>query len=101
MKRILFMSIIMAFMALGAGCQMLDSGPTTPAESTEDPGQVTIDLDSETGGFTFSDELPAFGEEELFEPVEMGKDYEDRTEDDGEVHRADRCRGDRRRDLRR
>jgi hypothetical protein len=85
MKRIFFMSMIIALMALGVGCQLTDSGPTTPEEPAEDPGQVTIDLDSETGGFTFSDEQPAFGEAELFEAVDIGTDYEDGTANDAEV----------------
>jgi hypothetical protein len=66
MKRnLLAISIIASLLVLASGCQWLND--TTSPEPVE-TAQV-VDLDSPTGGFTFSDEEPAFGEDELYEPM--------------------------------
>jgi hypothetical protein len=67
MKRNLLASLIViaSLLVLSSGCQWLnDTTSPEPVETTE-----VIDLDSPTGGFTVLDEEPAFGEDELYEPM--------------------------------
>jgi hypothetical protein len=77
MKRNLLAITIASLLVLAGGCQWLDNG-TAPV--TADKEQV-IDLDSPTGGFTFTDEEPAFGEPELFEPMFNEVAVDDTTSD--------------------
>jgi hypothetical protein len=64
-----------------AGCG--SSGPTTPGTTVAGG----VDLDDEYGGFTFEDELPAFGEPSLFADQLLAEDgdYEDAFADDTTV----------------
>ena len=81
MKRNLLAITIASLLVLVGGCQWLDNG-TAPVST--DREQV-IDLDSPTGGFTFTDEAPAFGEPELFEPMFNEVEVVDTTSDNAQV----------------
>ena len=81
MKRNLLALTIASLLVLAGGCQWLDNG-TAPI--TTDREQI-IDLDSPTGGFTITDEEPAFGEPELFEPMFNEVAVEDTTSDNEQV----------------
>ncbi|MCK4350482.1 MAG: hypothetical protein KAX13_06465, partial [Candidatus Krumholzibacteria bacterium] len=76
MKRSLLVISIISILVLASGCQWLD---TSTAPETASKNQI-IDLDSPTGGFTFTDEEPAFGEAELFEPMFNEVAVEDSTQ---------------------
>jgi hypothetical protein len=81
MKRNLLAITIASLLVLAGGCQWLDNG-TAPVSA--DKEQV-IDLDSPTGGFTLTDEEPAFGEPELFEPMFNEVAVDDTTSDNAQV----------------
>jgi hypothetical protein len=75
----ILLSVLLAAGVVGCG----GSGPTTPG-ATAGGG---VDLDDEYGGFTFDDELPAFGEPALFadEMLAEDADYQDEFADDTTV----------------
>lgn len=81
MKRNLLAITIATLLVLAGGCQWFDNG-TAPVSA--DREQV-IDLDSPTGGFTFTDEEPAFGEPELYEPMFNEVAVDDTTNDNEQV----------------
>ena len=81
MKRHLLAITIASLLVLAGGCQWLDNG-TAPVSA--DREQI-IDLDSPTGGFTITDEEPAFGEPELFEPMLNEVAVDDTTSDNDQV----------------
>ena len=81
MKRSLLAISFILVLALTSGCQWLDN---SAAPETANTDQV-INLDSPTGGFTFTDEEPAFGEAELFEPMFNEVAVEDSTADSTQV----------------
>jgi hypothetical protein len=81
MRRILLAISIIALFALAYGCQWLDTGTAPEAANSE---QI-MDLDSPTGGFTFTDEEPAFGEDELFDPMFNEIAVDDSTADSTQV----------------
>ncbi len=66
-KKAILASSLIAVLALGSNCQLADRTPTAPDSGSDDPTDFAPDLDSPTGGFTLTDELPAFGEPELFD----------------------------------
>jgi hypothetical protein len=77
---------------LGSGCQRSGDGsaPLGPA-GTETTQQ--IDLDSPTGGFTSTDELPAFGEPDEFLSFADESAVEDTCEDNPGIRNMLRMRG--------
>ena len=89
MKNLISMIAAAALIAALSGCFLSDDSPTSPATVPE-PG---IDLDSPTGGFTTSDEAPAFGEPEAFEafnadapvldPIENTYEYQTQLQAEG------------------
>ena len=81
MKRNLLAITIASLLVLAGGCQWLDNG-TAPVSA--DKEQI-IDFDSPTGGFTLTDEEPAFGEPELFEPMFDEVAVDDTTSDNAQV----------------
>ena len=81
MRRLLLAISIIALLVMAYGCQWLDTGTAPETASSE---QI-IDLDSPTGGFTFTDEEPAFGEAELFEPMFNEIAVNDSTADSTQV----------------
>lgn len=68
MKRLLAL-LAVALLISGAGCQLFNSTPTAPENQVSESPSGEINLDDEYGGFTFSDEPPAFGEPESYEPI--------------------------------
>jgi hypothetical protein len=88
MKRSLLALSVISVLVLSFGCQWLDNG-TAPETASND--QI-INLDSPTGGFTFTDEEPAFGEAELFEPMFNEIAVEDSTGDSTQVKELLRAR---------
>ena len=85
MKRTLLFSFLIALFIVGAGCQLSNNGPTSPGTIPGDPAETVIDLDSPTGGFTYLDEEPAFGEPELYEPLMNEEEAEDAYQEKPEV----------------
>ena len=81
MKLKLLAITIASLLVLSGGCQWLDN---TTAPVSADKEQV-INLDSPTGGFTFTDEEPAFGEPELFEPMFNEVAVDDTTSNNAQV----------------
>jgi hypothetical protein len=96
MKKTLLVSLAVSFLVFGAGCQLFDSDPASPSfPSAEKPAETEYDLDSPTGGFTYSDEPEAFGEPELYTTYKNNEIVtEDELENEEEVRcpRADRYR---------
>ena len=81
MMRNLLAITIASLLVLAGGCQWLDNGT---APESADNSQI-IDLDSPTGGFTITDEEPAFGEPELYEPMFNEVAVDDTTCDNDQV----------------
>lgn len=81
MKRNLLAITIASVLVLAGGCQWLDNGTAPESVNKE---QI-IDLDSPTGGFTITDEEPAFGEPELYEPMFNEVAVDDTTSDNEQV----------------
>ncbi len=88
MKRSLLAISIISILVMAYGCQWLE---TSTAPETTSKEQI-IDLDSPTGGFTFTDEEPAFGEAELFEPMFNEVAVDDSTADCPQVQELFRHR---------
>ncbi len=80
----LFLVLVIALMITGAGCQLTDTDTAQPQADEGGQTESVMDLDSPTGGFSYSDEQPAFGEEDEFEPllneVEVDDEYRNREE---------------------
>ena len=93
MKRFFVYLLAVLIMALGAGCQFLESTPASPVaeEVSED---AAIDLDSPTGGLTASDEQPAFGEEdgEYLRSLAVEPLYDDPIQEDARIKAAENNR---------
>jgi hypothetical protein len=88
MRNLLATCIVCSLLVLVSGCQWLDN---TTSPVTAESEQV-IDLDSPTGGFTSTDEEPAFGEVELYEPMLNEVAVNDTTADCDEVQSLSRYR---------
>ena len=76
------LGLIALVIFLGAGCNFLDS---TSSSSDTDITPAVIDLDSPTGGYTETDEHPAFGEEYKFELMGEEPLYGDPLENDDAI----------------
>ncbi len=81
MKKVNILGLILLVMVLGAGCNFLDSTPSSP-DGDITPAEAVIDLDSPTGGFTEADESPAFGEMKQYETMGAEPLYGDPMEND-------------------
>ena len=84
MKRALFSLLVVIFF-FAAGCDSGSDNPATPASIEQN--ENIVDLDSPTGGFTLSDESPAFGESELYTYSSKEPVYNDALENDPEIVR--------------
>jgi hypothetical protein len=85
MKKTVFAFLLISLLAVGSGCQLSKTDTGSPVEPAPQPAETVIDLDSPTGGFTFEDEEPAFGEAELYEPFMNELAVEDPYETDPAV----------------
>lgn len=93
MKRILLVCLLVTFMVSGSGCRLTDGGPSSPVPDTNEPAETGFDLDSPTGGFSYSDEEPAFGEIEEYEPMTNETAIEDACLEDETVKNIINCKG--------
>ncbi|MBD3179013.1 MAG: hypothetical protein GF417_05115, partial [Candidatus Latescibacteria bacterium] len=96
---ILALSIGMVF---AAGCQLFsdDPSPTSSAPVNDEPAEQIVDLDSPTGGYTATDEQPAFGEPENFVFADNEIEYEDGYQNSEEYREKVQTRGTRKFRLR-
>ncbi len=92
MKRIVPAMIALALIAFLAGCFLTEDSPTSPAPVPAAP-EGAIDLNSPTGGFTMSDEAPAFGEPEQYEALSQETQVRDPIENTYEYQTQLRARG--------
>jgi len=69
MKKLVALTALILLVVAGSGCQLFNSTPTSPENSVVENTGGEINLDDELGGFTISDEAPAFGEVEAYEPL--------------------------------
>jgi len=93
MKRLLALFAV-ALLLAGSGCQLFESTPTAPENQISDNTAGEINLDDEYGGFTFSDEPPAFGEPESYEPLLAEEPtYDDPYQYTNEYQKCIRARG--------
>lgn len=92
MKRTYLAFLLIALLAMGSSCQLFNSDSDSPVEPPDNPTETVIDLDSPTGGFTYEDEEPAFGEQELYEPFMNETAVEDTYESDPEIQNMIRHR---------
>lgn len=92
MKRTLFASLVIVLLIIGPSCQLFDSSPTSPEPDVDIQNETGINMDSPTGGFTYSDEEPAFGEPELFTPLMNETAVEDTIEENLRVREMIRHR---------
>ncbi len=84
MKRALF-SLLLAVFIFGAGCDSGSDYTAGPASAEQE--ETVIDLDSPTGGFSLSDEEPAFGEADLYTYSKDEKVYDDEINNDPVMER--------------
>jgi len=79
MRKIFILALSLSFLA-AAGCQLFSDDPSSPASNPtgDDPAEESINLNSPTGGYTATDEQPAFGEPENFNFTEKENEYQDR-----------------------
>lgn len=87
MKRTYLAFLLIALLAVTTGCQLTKTDSSTPVEPPDNPAETVIDLDSPTGGFTYEDEVPAFGEEELFAPFMNETAISDEYEEDPDIQK--------------
>jgi len=91
-KRILAATAALAFVAFVSGCFSSEDSPTSPYPVPQAP-ESGVDLDSPTGGFTTSDEAPAFGEPEQYEALSLEEPVNDPIENTSEYQTQFRARG--------
>ncbi len=85
MKKLLLLLSVVFFISAFTGCE---PGVQTPSSDSEDGYEENIiDLDSPTGGFSLSDEEPAFGEEDKFIYSGYEAEYKDEIDPDRERDR--------------
>lgn len=77
----------------GAGCQFTGNDPTSPGTTPEDQTETAINLDAETGGFTFTDEDPAFGEPDVYRRYNRERRYDDPYRERNRVREMERRPG--------
>ncbi len=86
MKKSLITGLAVLFLIFGAGCQLFESNPAAPVSTDNETAETEYDLDSSTGGFSYSDEPEAFGEPELYSGYTGSEVYvEDQLEDQEEL----------------
>jgi hypothetical protein len=92
MRNSLYAMLAAALVIIGAGCQ-----PSSDGSVSSDPAGLEsaqeIDLNSPTGGFTFTDEAPAFGEPGEFEALVDEDAVQDPYESDPGIQNMMRARG--------
>ena len=84
MKRVLF-SLLLVVFVFAAGCDSGTDNLATPTAGEQE--ENIVDLNSPTGGFSFSDEEPAFGESDLYTYSSKEPVYNDALENDPEIER--------------
>ena len=90
MKRILISLLLVAFV-FAAGCDSGSDNLANPSATTQE--ENIVDLDSPTGGFSFSDENPAFGEPDLYIYSSEEPEYNDKIKDDPDIERCRKFEG--------
>ncbi|MBN1163117.1 MAG: hypothetical protein JXB45_00925 [Candidatus Krumholzibacteriota bacterium] len=91
MKTRLFPLLALALLVLAASCQLTGEKDPVAPDPTPVIQEDILDLDSPTGGFTENDELPAFGQPELFESLADEPAYNDRIVEEQEVIEREKC----------
>lgn len=94
MRKIFILALSLSFLA-AAGCQLFSDGPSSPSTDriTDDPAEESINLNSPTGGYTATDEQPAFGEPEEYIFSEKESEYQDDFAESREYREREQRRG--------
>lgn len=90
MKKLVAATLFIFMIILGSGCQFTENDPTSPVTTPEDQPETGINLDSATGGFSFADEKPAFGEPEAYESYNKELTYDDPYREQKQVREMER-----------
>jgi hypothetical protein len=93
MKKHITAMLLLLLIVLGSGCQLAGNDPASPGTVPEDPPETGLDLDSETGGFSFTDEDPAFGEPEIYECYDKEPAFDDPYREVEQVREMERRHG--------
>ena len=98
----LFILAISAGLMFAAGCQLFGDDPASPASApvSDEPVEQVVDLDSPTGGYTATDEEPAFGEPDKFTFGRNECEYQDRYQNTWEYRKRNQFEGAKRYRLR-
>jgi hypothetical protein len=83
--------LILAFALLAIGCETTVTDPASPAGDAD--VTAVIDLDSETGGLSESDEPVAFGDPESFTALEREQEYDDPLRNEEQIMNMERRQG--------
>lgn len=92
MRKLFIAGLFFALILLGSGC-FTSNDPTSPGTVPDNQPETGIDLDSPTGGLTFADEEPAFGEPDLYKTYDNALTYDDPYRAREEVREMERRRG--------
>ncbi|HUV35766.1 MAG TPA: hypothetical protein VMX58_02375 [Patescibacteria group bacterium] len=89
----LFAASLFLLIALVYGCRYTADDPTSPGTVPDNQPATVVDLDAPTGGFSFADEDPVFGESEIFQSYDNEPAYDDPYREQERVREMERRHG--------